>query len=427
MKKQLALVITFLASLFIGVTPIYAAGVSPSSGGSHVAGQTFTVTVTASGVTFDALQGTISVSGPVSVLSFTGGGATWLPGKAPSDGGQFVGIVNPTNSLTVAKITLKGTGAGNGSVSVSGVKLASNGSVVSTNGGSSSFTIQRAPTPPGSVSVTSTSHPDPNQSYTVTSIALAWEKPNGSSDFSYVLDQNEGTVPPASPLSSTTSISYDGKTIGTYYFHIRAHNGDGFGPTSTFAIHIRDIDPAIDTAQTAATILLISKTPTFATDLTKGTIQGITLSGTCPSGFILNLTSTPKLTHADGSTFTAPCDTLNEWHIDITDPIASGFYSFVAQGQKDKVLTPASTAFPTELSLAKGGHIAQITLADAVPTPTAIPTPGPSPLPVVESNPLQQQKSALIAGFAIFLLLVLLAILLVIRRRRRNHLASPVL
>jgi len=94
MKKIIS---SFLIGMFTILSVPFSAraegGIFATGGGTKTAGQTFTITVAASGATFDSLQGSISISGPVDVVSFTAGSATWLPGKTPSNGGQFVGIV----------------------------------------------------------------------------------------------------------------------------------------------------------------------------------------------------------------------------------------------------------------------------------------------------------------------------------------------
>ena len=66
MKKFLA--ILSLISLLVLAVPNFvraAGGVYASGGGNKTVGESFTVTVSASGATFNALEGTISVSGPV--------------------------------------------------------------------------------------------------------------------------------------------------------------------------------------------------------------------------------------------------------------------------------------------------------------------------------------------------------------------------
>src|SRR3990172_4812235 len=173
-KKILSiLLISALALLWLPTRSLAAGGIYASGGGSKTVGQSFTVTVTASGATFNALEGTISVSGPVSISSFSAGGATWT--SIPANGTHFVGMIIPaTDSLRVATIKLKATGVGNGAVSVSSVRLANAGSEVGSGAGSASFSIAKAPDLPGAVKVTSSSHPDPNTPYDATTINLSW-------------------------------------------------------------------------------------------------------------------------------------------------------------------------------------------------------------------------------------------------------------
>src|SRR6185369_3101743 len=107
MVKMFNKVLIGFLGLAILLSPlkVFAAGsITPSGGGSYAVGATFTITVRASGATFDSLQGKIAVSGPVSIVSFSPGSATWLPGKSPENNNQFVGITSATSSLTVATI-----------------------------------------------------------------------------------------------------------------------------------------------------------------------------------------------------------------------------------------------------------------------------------------------------------------------------------
>jgi hypothetical protein len=52
------------------------------------------------------------------------------------------------------------------------------------------------------------------------------------------------------------------------------------------------------------------------------------------------------------------------WSVTIDQPIPAGFYRLTVQSQKDKVLSPESTAVSLELSVAAGGSIRLITAAD---------------------------------------------------------------
>jgi|GEM_PF-632039 len=426
-EKLFGLIIGLIAGLVVALsipTSAFAAGVYASGGGSKTVGQTFTVTVRASGAEFDSLQGTINVSGPVDVVSFSAGAATWLPGKSPANGSQFVGIVSPTSSLTVASIKLKGKSTGSGAVSVSGVSLARNGSYVGSEGGSTNYTIGRAPTPPGGVSVSSSTHPDQEQSYEATTVSISWSPPaNGASGYSYVWDQSEGTTPDTKINTTDTSATFENQTIGTYYFHIRANNTDGWGGTTHFRVNIKEPDPKIDETLASPSITEVGKTNNFLTDIEKGTVSGVRIKGTGGlSGYIMNLSfdpndrlpaelsqpvssgassdksvaEQPSATKADSSESTtsdsaatlktttpestAPAETPAEppaltplqtyanddgsWEVTLNYPLPSGFYKLTVQGQQDKILTPVSSPVYLEIGVANGGTVKLITAED---------------------------------------------------------------
>ncbi len=377
MKQKLLILAVAFATLIIPQIT-HAAGISASGGATKTVGQQFTVTVTASGTTFDSLQGNINVSGPVSVVSFTPGSATWLPGKSPTNGGQFVGITSATSSITVAKITLKGTKEGSGSVSVSGVKLAKSGSLVGSDGGSTSFTITRALSPAGTVKVSSSSHPDTNSSYEATTIDLSWVKDKGVTGFSYLLDQSADTTPGTKVTSSDTSTKYENKSVGTYYFHIRAQNSDGWGSTTHFKVTIKEPDARLDDALAKTIITSVQKTSAFTTAIDTGTVSGILLKGTAQPGFTVTLTFTPAVSLPEGKSLSVQANEAGEWELTLDYAIPAGFYKVTAQAQKDKTLTPASDPVRVEVSLAKGGNVTFITEADAItPTPSSAPTTNP--------------------------------------------------
>lgn len=358
------LTVLVLVTSFLPDSALAAAGIVPSGGTSVQNGQTFTVTVKASGATFDSLQGTISVSGPVSIVSFSAGGATWLPGKAPANNNQFVGIVSPTSSLTVATIKLKGTKEGKGSVTVSGARLARSGAEVGSAGGTTSFTITRALVPPGSITVSSATHPDQTVAYEATTVELGWDKPTGVSGYSHVFDQVADTVPPTTVTTADVAAKYEGVAIGTYYFHIRALNGDGWGSTTHFKVTVKEPDPKVDDTLAKTTIASISLGDGYVNDPTVGTISKLTLSGTVVSGYATNVSLLPKPTLAAETKLTSEISTDGNWTLTIPDAIPAGFYTLTAQGQKEKSLTPASDPMTIQLSVAEGGSLRVITSAD---------------------------------------------------------------
>jgi len=372
MKRRLftsILLVVALLATFLPESAFAAAGIFPSGGTSVQNGQTFTVTVKASGATFDSLQGVISVSGPVSIVSFSAGAATWLPGKTPANNNQFVGIVSATSSLTVATIKLKGTKEGSGSVKVTGARLARSGAEVGSSGGTTSFTITRALVPPGAITVTSPSHPDQTAAYEATTVDLAWDKPAGVTGYSHVFDQIADTTPGTAVSTTETAVKYEGVLIGTYYFHIRALNGDGWGPTTHFTVNIKEPDPKVDDALAKTTISGVSITEPYSNDVTAGTITNLTFAGTVESGFTTNVTLLPKPTLPADTKLSSEVSTDGSWQLVIPAALPAGFYTVTAQGQKEKTLTPASEPMTIQLSVAKGGSVTVVTAADATKPP----------------------------------------------------------
>lgn len=367
MKKIIALFALFvLTTTILPAKSLAAGGIYASGGGNVTVGQTITVNVTASGVNFDALEGTISVSGPVAVSSFSEGSATWI--TKPSNGAHFKGaVMGGTDSLRVATIKLKATGVGSGAVSVSAVRLAKAGAQVGTGASNASFNIAKAPELPGVVKVSSASHPDQNIAYEATTIDLAWEKEKGVDNFSYLLDQAEKTTPPAKATDANTSISYPDKEIGVYYFHIRAHKPDGWGGTTHFKITIKEPDAKIDETLNKPYSIEIRKSDPFVNSISDGTVTGIVILGVTEPGFTANISLLPEFTLPEGKVMTALADSEGKFELLLDFPILSGYHTLTVQSQLEKVLTPFSDELIFEISQAKGGTINVLTDDDINP------------------------------------------------------------
>jgi hypothetical protein len=342
MRKILsALLISVIIGLSLPSKIFAAGGVYASGGGTKTVGQSFTVTVTASGADFNALEGTISVSGPVSITGFSAGNATWI--AVPANGVHFKGMIIPaTSSLRVATITLKGTDVGSGAVSLSSVRLANAGVDVGSGAGSASFSIAKAPDLPGAVKVTSSSHPDPNAAYDATTINLSWNKDAGVDGFSYLLDQTESTVPAAKTTDAATSATYPDKAIGTYYFHIRAHKADGWGGATHFKINIKEPDAKIDETLSKPSDIKIEKATDFVNDIKNGMVTGIIISGSAEGGFTAKIVLIPTPAAPEGKKYEILADSTGKFLLPIDWPIPSGRYLLTVQGQKEKILTPVS-------------------------------------------------------------------------------------
>ncbi|MEI7792449.1 MAG: fibronectin type III domain-containing protein [Candidatus Berkelbacteria bacterium] len=363
MKKFLSYFALSAITLLTLPTSAFAAGISVSNTGAKYVGDTTTVTITASGATFNAFSGTISASGPIKIVSTSPGDALWV--TKPSGTGDFVGAVtNSVTSFRIATLKVQGTGVGTGKISVSGVKLANKGAVAGNDGGSTSFSFERKPVPPGSITVSSATHPDQKTFYEATSATLTWDKPSGVTGFSYLMNDAADTVPEAKITSADLTMVYDGLTIGTHYFHIRAINGDGWGPASHFTINIKEPDPKIKDALTKPSNISVRKASTFINDPLNGTFSGIVISGTTEPNFTANFTLSPLITLPEGKVLSILSDASGNFEYTIDFPIKAGFYTLTVQGQDMKTLTPVSDPLVFEISQAKGGKITMLTKDD---------------------------------------------------------------
>jgi hypothetical protein len=382
--------------------------ITASGGGTKTAGSNFTVTVYAGGTTFDSLQGKISVVGPVSIVSFYGGSATWLPGKSPANGAQFVGITSSRSYLTVATITLRGSSNGSGYVSVSGVRLANSGSEVGTTGGSTSFTIVPAPTPPGTVSVSSSSHPDQKAEYEDSLVKLSWKAPsNGAEGYSYGFDQKADAIPPTKINTTDTKIEFKDVKVGTHYFHIRAKNADGWGPTTHYKV---TVVPKTDASLAVPAVTEIKLTDDHSNNLEKGTVTGIVLSGTGPVGYTLELTITPGW-QLDKKKY--PAIIINEtgsWQLTVNDPIKAGYYQVVARAKKDSKATANSSTVMFELSVKNGGEITLVSSGDET---SAYQAAAASQAELVAG---QQQRNRVIGIAGLVVLILVFTVLFFLKR-----------
>ena len=406
------LIISLISILAFFATPDFslaAGGIFASGGGSKTVGQTFTVTVAASGATFDTVHGTISISGPVSVVSFSAGSATWI--AAPTNGGTFDGawLGQKQTSATIATIKLKATGVGSGAVTVSDVALKNAGSVVGSSGGSASYTISKALSVPGAIEVSSATHPDQNTAYEATKVDLSWVKASGVTAFSYLFDDAADTTPPATSTGSGTTASYDNLTVGTHYFHIRAQNADGWGSTTHFKVNVKTPDPKIDNTLDKPNDIKIEKSDNYTNDVALGTVSGLKISGKTLAGYTAKITLTPAPTLPEGKKLEALADENGNFELILDYPIVAGFHKLTVQGQKDLVLTPLSDEIVFEISQAKGGKINILTSDDAN-----------APANVLANASNNWSKNKIITISAIALILVLAGVLIFLKIRRKK-------
>ena len=153
--------------------------------------------------------------------------------------------------------------------------------------------------------------------------------------------------------------------MGTYYFHVRANNKDGWGDTTHFKVNIK---PKTDSTLATPAITSIATTSDAINDVEAGTLTGIVIKGTGPAGYSMMLTFAPDLA-LSADKYPAPVITdLGTWELTITDPVKAGFYKLTAVGKKESVVSPASPPVTFEVSVAEGGRVRLITSADVTST-----------------------------------------------------------
>ncbi len=367
-----------------------AGGIYASAPKSVVEGQVFSVTIQASGTTFNSFQGNISIGGVGQLVSISEGSAMWV--KKPTIGGQFSGaLTSAATSFTIATVRIKGTKPGTATVSVNSPWLANDGKTVSNSGGGASTTITRAPVVPGAVTVTSSTHPDQNTAYEATDIVLNWQKAGGVTGFSYLLDQNPESALGNTADSSNTTITYENQKVGVYYFHIKAQNADGWGPTTHFKIQIKEPDAKVESGIKKPTDIKIQKTKGFKNNIKDQTVSGIVITGVIPSKevmekaitetqtteaeenlnesstkdlYLANIAIEPPQLLPEGKILAAAPDKDGRFKMLIDWPFKPGSYKLTVQGQRDKLLTPVSDPISFEITQKNGGEIYLLSAKD---------------------------------------------------------------
>ncbi|MFA6963136.1 MAG: fibronectin type III domain-containing protein [Patescibacteria group bacterium] len=363
MKKNLLVCVSAFLSVLFLPTLAMAAGISVSSGSLKYPGDEATGTVTASGTTFNAFSGTIGSGGVIKIVSCSPGDALWV--NKPNGAGSFAGaLTEPVSSFRIASCKLRASTTGSGTFSVSGVSLADKGPIVGTDGDSTSFSIVRRPTPPGAISISSATHADQNTSYEANTVILSWDRPSNITGFSYLLDQTADTIPGAKVTSNEMTVTYADQAIGTYYFHIRGQNNDGFGDTSHFKIMIKEPDPKIKEEIAKPSDISISKTSDFKNIIADGTASGIKISGLTLPEYMANIKLEPSPKIPEGKLMSAKADANGRFEFLIDFPIPAGSYILTVQGQNNKTLTPVSDPIRFELSQKEGGSIQIVTASD---------------------------------------------------------------
>jgi len=160
------------------------------------------------------------------------------------------------NSGSILTIAATASAAGTAQVCESSIIITANtdaGTNIASGTKCSTIVISSAtPTvPPDAPTVTSSTHPDQNLSYNSSDPSFEWNLDSGVTGFSYSIDQVADTVPDNTSEGTDTTTAYSGLADGTWYFHIKAKNENGWGQIAHFAIHIDTGNPTIAVTITA--------------------------------------------------------------------------------------------------------------------------------------------------------------------------------
>ncbi|KKP97454.1 MAG: hypothetical protein US78_C0024G0001 [Parcubacteria group bacterium GW2011_GWD1_38_16] len=259
-----------LLFVIFGILPITAQAASlyfsPSSG-THAVGTSFMVSVYVSSAdqAMNAASGVISFpADKLSVEALSKSGSVfslWVqePSFSNSAGTvNFEGIVlNPGFTGTSGKaisITFKTKAAGSAPITFSsGSALANDGkgTNILTGLGDANFSIgvvgPGAPeivTPaevagtPEAPAISSPTHPDPNKWYAVKEAKFIWDVPKDATAVRLLVGRIPQAIPTVTYTTPITSKELTDLAEGTYYFHVRLRNAEGWGGVSHFRFQI---------------------------------------------------------------------------------------------------------------------------------------------------------------------------------------------
>ena len=251
-----------LSCLIPGVVEAASLYLSPGSG-SYTVEDSFNVTVgvNTDGVAINSAQATVSF--PNDILQVTGitqGEIFTLWPVAPSFSNatgtvSFAGgLPNPGYTGTAGSmitISFQTQVVGTATVTIGSASVLANdgfGTNVLTSSGSGSYTVSVAePEPelelPNAPTITSPTHGEQSLWYPFSDSTFEWNQQSGVVGFSYTFDDQSNTTPDQIRDTTDLTASFTGTDDGTWYFHVRAQNQDGWGPAGHYKVHIDTIPP----------------------------------------------------------------------------------------------------------------------------------------------------------------------------------------
>jgi Cohesin domain len=162
---------------------------------------------------------------------------------------SYVGIIPNgivTESGLVGTITFKAKATGLAVVSItSNSRILLNdglGTTAQADLGRAEYTILGKA--PEGVQIFSETHPVQSNWYNNNTPVLSWQKDDGVTAFSFVLDNKPNTIPDNSIEGSEVTKSFETLTDGLWYFHIKAIKNGVWGTTGHFLLRIDTNPPA---------------------------------------------------------------------------------------------------------------------------------------------------------------------------------------
>ncbi|XOU93985.1 MAG: carboxypeptidase regulatory-like domain-containing protein [Candidatus Kerfeldbacteria bacterium] len=169
--------------------------------------------------------------------------------------GGLAGGYNGTSGL-VLTISFRTKSAGTANATMGGALVLSNeaatvGTDLLSGTGSGTYVIaepgEEPPEPdlelPTTPTISSSSHPDQNSWYANPDTSFSWSTENDNVGYSFSFDDQAENIPDKIVDTTDSSTSFVGTGDGVWYFHIRAQNQDGWGPTSHFKVQIDTTPP----------------------------------------------------------------------------------------------------------------------------------------------------------------------------------------
>ncbi|MEK7187560.1 MAG: cohesin domain-containing protein [Patescibacteria group bacterium] len=147
------------------------------------------------------------------------------------------------------------------------------GTTARVNVGRGTFTI--LPKPSAGVVVFSETHPVQRNWYNNNNPILSWEREPGATEYSYVLDNQPGTIPDNTPETEGATVQSKDLQDGIWYFHIKSNKHGLWGQPGVFVIQIdtappAEFQPAIDYLLAALSLVNRALVSYFTTDNLSG-------------------------------------------------------------------------------------------------------------------------------------------------------------